>query len=112
MQLGDFFQQSRMEEKAMRTYQELIQLQPQSGWAAEGQFRVALLLKREKRWAEAIEEVEKVIRNYPKSHLFADAHIEAGDLYLLIKDYPKAVERYAWVLQNSSQPLLWRRASL
>jgi outer membrane protein assembly factor BamD (BamD/ComL family) len=66
MQLGDYYQQERMREKAVRTYRELVSLYPQSEWAEEAQFRVALLLKQERRWAEAIEEMEKVIRLYPQ----------------------------------------------
>jgi TolA-binding protein len=112
IQLGDFYQQSRMTEKAVNTYRELIQLHPNSEGAEEAQFRIALLLKQEKRWAESIEELEKFIRLYPKSHLFIDAHVEVGDLCLLLKEYSKAIERYEWVIQNHPQHLMVKRAYL
>jgi TolA-binding protein len=112
IQQGDFYQQFRMTEKAVDTYRELIQLHPNSEGAEEAQFRIALLLKQEKRWAEVIEELEKFIKLYPKSHLFVDAHVEVGDLYLLLKEYSKAIERYEWVIQNHPQHLMVKRAYL
>ena len=102
MQLGDYYQQSRMGEKAVKTYREVIHLYPNSEWAEEAQFRIALLFKLERRWTDAIEEMEKFIKHYPKSHLSVEAHVEMGELYLLLKDYSKALERYEWVIQESS----------
>jgi TolA-binding protein len=87
----------------VKTFQELVRLYPQSEWAEEAQFRIALFFKTEKKWTEAIEEMEKFIRHYPKSHLLVETYIEVGDLYLLIKNYPKALERYEWVMKNHPQ---------
>jgi TolA-binding protein len=47
--------------------------------------------------------MDKVIRHYPKGHLFIEAHVELGGLHLLLKDYSKALERYEWVLKNYPQ---------
>jgi TolA-binding protein len=44
--------------------------------------------------------MDKVIHHFPKGHLFVEAHVELGGLYLLLKDYPKAIERYEWVMKN------------
>jgi TolA-binding protein len=112
MQLGDYYQQERMREKAARTYSELVSLYPHSEWAEEAQFRTALLFKQERRWAEAIEEMDKVIRHYPKGHLFIEAHVELGGLYLLLRDYPKALEQYEWVIRNYPQHPLAKRVYL
>jgi TolA-binding protein len=57
----------------------------------------------DRRWNEAIEELDKVIRQYPKGHLFVEAYVELGDLYLLLKDYPRALERYEWLIKNHPQ---------
>jgi TolA-binding protein len=103
MQLGNYYQQSRSGEKALRTFRELVRLYPQSEWAEEAQYRTALFFKTEKKWTEAIEEMEKLIRQYPKSHLLVDGYIETGDIYLVIKNYPKALERYDWVIKNHPQ---------
>jgi TolA-binding protein len=112
MQLGNHYQQSRMAEKAMKTYQGLIHLYPNSEWAEEAQFRLALLFKLERRWTEAIEEMEKFIRHHPKSHLFVEAHVELGDLYLLLKDYVKALERYERMIQSHPQHPLMKKVYL
>jgi TolA-binding protein len=112
IQLGEYYQQSRMKEKAVKTYRELIQLYPNSEGAEEAQFRIALLFKQEKRWTEAIEEMEKFIKSHSKSHLFVEAYVEVGDLYLLLRDYPKALERFEWVIQNHPQHLMAKRAYL
>jgi TolA-binding protein len=101
-----------MREKAVKTYRELIQLYPNTEGAEEAQFRIALLLKQEKKWGEAIDEMEKFIKNYPKSHLLVEAHVEVGDLYLVLKDYSKALERYEWVIQNYPQDLMVKKAYL
>jgi TolA-binding protein len=112
MQLGDYYQKERMKEKAVKTYRELIRLYPNSEWAEEAQFHIALLFIQDKRWAEAIEEMDKVTRYSPKGRLFVEAHVESGGLYLLLKDYPKALERYEWVIKNHSQHPLAKQAYL
>jgi TolA-binding protein len=112
MQLGDYYQQERMQEKAVKTYRELISLYPNSEWAEEAQFRIALLFTQERRWTEAIEEMDKVIRHYPKGRLFVEAHVELGGLYLLLKDYPRALERYEWVIKNHPQHPLAKKVYL
>jgi TolA-binding protein len=89
-----------MSEKAVKAYRDLIYLYPNSELAEEALFRMALLHKTERKWMEAAEEMEKFIKSYPKSHLFVEAHMEVGDLYLFLKDYARALERYGWVLQN------------
>jgi TolA-binding protein len=101
-----------MKEKAVKTYRELISLYPHSEWAEEAQFRIAILFMQDRRWAEAIEEMDKVIRHSPKGHLFVEAHVELGGLYLLLKDYPKALERYEWVIKNHPRHPLAKRAYL
>jgi TolA-binding protein len=112
MQLGDYYQQARMKEKAVKTYRELITLSPSSEWAEDAQFRIAFLFMQERRWAEAIEEMDKVIRHFPKGHLFIEAHVELGNLYLLLQDSSKAIERYEWVIKNHPQHPLAKRAYL
>ncbi len=112
MQLGDYYQQERMKEKAVKTYRELITLFPNSEWAEDAQFRIAFLFMQDRRWAEAIEEMDKVVRHFPKGHLFIEAHVELGGLYLLLQDYPKALERYEWVIKNHPQHPLAKRAYL
>jgi TolA-binding protein len=112
MQLGNYYQQSRMGEKAVKTFRELIRLYPNSEWAEEAQFRIALFFKMEKKWIEAIEEMEKFIRHHPKSHLLVEAHIEVGDIYLLLKNYTKALDRYEWVMKNHPQHSLVKKAYL
>jgi TolA-binding protein len=112
MQLGDVYQQSRMGEKAVRTYRELILLYPNSELAEGAQFRLALLFKQERKWTEAIEELEKFIRNHPKSHLFVEANVEMGDIYLFLKDYAKALERYERVMQSHPQQPLVKKVYL
>jgi len=112
MQLGEYYQQEGMKEKAVKAYRELISLFPNSEWAEDAQFRIAFLFMRDRRWAEAIEEMDKVIRHFPKGHLFIEAHVELGGLYLLLKDYPKALERYEWVIKHHPQHPLAKRAYL
>jgi TolA-binding protein len=112
IQLGDTYQQSRMREKAVKTYRELIQLYPNTEGAEEAQFRIALLLKQEKKWTEAIDEMEKFVKNHPKSRLIVEAQMEVGDLYVVLKDYSKALERYEWVIQNHPQDLMVKKAYL
>ncbi len=56
--------------------------------------------------------MDKVIGHSPKGRLFVEAHIEQGSLYLLLKDYPKAIERYEWVIKNHPQHPLAKRAHL
>lgn len=103
MQLGEYYRQSQMPERALRAFQDMVRLYPQSEWTEEGQFRVALILKSEKRWAEASEEMEKFIKAHPKSHLLTEATLTAGELHLLLKAYPKALERFEWVLKHHPQ---------
>jgi TolA-binding protein len=112
MQLGDYYQQERMREKAVKTYRELITLFPNSEWAEDAQFRIASLFMQDRKWAEAVEEMDKVVRHFPKGHLFIEAHVELGGLYLLLQDYPKALERYEWVIKNHPQHPLAKRAYL
>jgi len=112
MQLGDHYQQHGMREKAARKYQELVQLYPNSEWAEEAHFRTSLLLKRERKWAEAAEEMEKFLHHYSKSHLLVEAQVELGDLYFVLKDYPKALERYEWVVKHHPQHRLVRKVYL
>jgi TolA-binding protein len=101
-----------MREKAVKTYRELIHLYPNTEGAEEAQFRIALLLKQEKKWAEAIDEMEKFIKNHPQSHLLVEAQMEVGELYLALKDYSKALERYERVIQNHPQDLMVKKAYL
>ncbi|RPJ09879.1 MAG: outer membrane protein assembly factor BamD, partial [Deltaproteobacteria bacterium] len=65
-----------------------------------------------RRWTEAIEEMEKYLKHYPKSHFLVEGQVETGDLYLLLKNYSKALERYEWVIQNHPQHPLVKRAYL
>jgi TolA-binding protein len=66
----------------------------------------------DRRWNEAAEEMEKVIRQNPKGHLLVEASVELGDLHLLLKDYPKAIERYEWVIKNYPQHPFAKRVFL
>ena len=61
---------------------------------------------------EAIEEMEKLVKHYPKGHLLVEAHMEVGDIYLLIKNYPKALEQYEWVITGHPQHVLAKKAYL
>jgi TolA-binding protein len=112
LQLGNYYQQARMTEKAAKAYRELIRLYPQSEWAEEARFRIALILKKETKWVEMIEEMEKFIRQHPQSHLLVEAYVEVGEVYLLLKDYTKAVERYEWVVKNYPHHSFAKRAYL
>jgi tol-pal system protein YbgF len=112
IQLGDFYQENRMNEKAEKTYRELIDLHPKGEGAGEAQFRIALLFKQERKWVESVEEMEKFIRQYPKSHLHVEAHVEAGELYLSLKDFAKALEKFDWVIRYHPQHLMVKRAYL
>ena len=96
----------------MKTYQELIRLYPKSDLTEEAQFRIAFLYIQGRRWAEAIEEMDKVIRQFPQGHHVVEARVELGSLYLLLKDYAKALEQYEWVIKNHSQHPLAERAYL
>jgi TolA-binding protein len=59
-----------------------------------------------------IEEMEKFIKQYPKSPLMMEALVELGDLYLLLKDYPKALERFERAIQDFPQHPLMKRVYL
>jgi TolA-binding protein len=56
--------------------------------------------------------MEKFTKHYPKSHLLAEAYGELGDLYLTVKDFSKALERYERVVRNYSQHPLVKKAYL
>jgi TolA-binding protein len=56
--------------------------------------------------------MEKFIRQHPKSHLFVEANVELGDLYLFLKDYGKALERYERVIQGHPQHPLVKKVYL
>jgi TolA-binding protein len=101
-----------MGEKAVKTFRELIRLYPNSEWAEEAQFQIALFFKKEKRWMGAIQEMEKLFKHYPKGHFLVEAHMEVGDIYLLIKNYPKALEGYEWVIKNHPEHALAKKAYL
>jgi TolA-binding protein len=103
MQLGDTYQQERLKENAVKTYQELISLYPNNELAEEARFRIALLHAKDGKWAEAIEEMNQIIHLSPKSHLAVEARVELGGLYLLLKNYPKSLEQYEWVIRNHPQ---------
>jgi TolA-binding protein len=103
MQLGDTYQQERMKESAVKTYQELISLYPNNELAEEARFRIALLHARDGKWTEAIEEMNQVIHHSPKNHLAVEARVELGGIYLLLKNYPKALEQYEWVIKHHPQ---------
>ncbi len=112
MQLGDTYQQERMKENAIKTYQELISLYPNDELAGEARFRIALLYMKDGKWAEAIEEMNQVIHHSPRGHLVVEARVELGGLYLLLKNYPKALEQYEWVTKNHPQHASAKRAYL
>jgi TolA-binding protein len=101
-----------MKEKALKTYRELNQQYPNSEWSAEAGLRTALLLRQEKRWNEATEELERFIKGYPKSHLFVEASLELGELYLLQKEYGKAAERFEKLVEAFPKHPLIPRAYL
>jgi TolA-binding protein len=56
--------------------------------------------------------MEKFIRRYPKSHLRGEAHAELGDLYFHLRNYPKALEQYEWVMKNQPQYRLIKKVYL
>ena len=112
IQLGEYYEQHRMRDKAIRAYRELIQLGSHREGVDEAQYRVALLFKQERRWNEAMEEMEKFLKQNPQSRLFVEGQVEMGDLCLLLKDYPRALERYEWVIQNHPNHPLVKRAYL
>jgi TolA-binding protein len=112
MQLGEYYQQQGLKEKATRTYRQLVQLYPQTEWAEEAQFRLATLILQEKKWIEAVEELEKLLRDYPKGRLQAEAHVELADLYLLLKEPARALDHYEWVIRNQPSHRLARHAYL
>jgi TolA-binding protein len=112
LQLGEYYQQHRLRDKAIRAYRELIQLGPQREGADEAQYRIALLFKQERRWTEAVVEMEKFLKQNPKSRLFVEGQVELGDLYFVLKDYSKALERYEWTIQNYPHHPLVKRAYL
>jgi TolA-binding protein len=112
MQLAEYYQQRGMKDKAIKAYRDLVQLGPHREGSDEAQFRVALLYKQERRWTETIEEMGTFLKQYPKSHFFVEGQVEMGDLYLFLKEYSKAAERYEWVIQNQPQHPLAKRAYL
>jgi TolA-binding protein len=100
MQLGDHYQEQRQREKAIRTYRELVHLFPNTEGVEEAQFRVITMVKHEGKWAEAAEEMERFIRDYPKSPLLVDARVELGELYLRLRNPAKALDHYEWVVKS------------
>lgn len=112
MQLGDHYQQQQLREKAIRTYRELGHLYPNPEGVEEAQFRVTALLKQDGKWAEAMEEMERFIRDYPKSRLLVEARVELGELHLLLKNPAKALEHWEWVIKNHPSHRLARQAYL
>jgi TolA-binding protein len=56
--------------------------------------------------------MERLIKNHPKSHLLSEAYLEAGELHLLLKAYPKALERFDWVVRNHPKVVLAKRGYL
>ena len=79
MQLGDYYQQQRMGEKAIKTYRDLIHLYPGSEWAEEAKFQIGLLHKEEIRGrAKPYRGDGEVHQGSPKSHLFADVPDRVG----------------------------------
>jgi tetratricopeptide (TPR) repeat protein len=101
-----------MKEKAVKTYQELISLYPNNDLAVEARFRLALLYVKDGRWTEAAEEMNQVIRQSTRGYLVVEARIELGELYLHLKNYPKAIEHYEWVTKNHPQHPSVKRAYL
>jgi len=56
--------------------------------------------------------MEKFLKQNPKSRLFVEGQVELGDLYFVLKDYSKALERYEWTIQNYPHHPLVKRAYL
>jgi TolA-binding protein len=56
--------------------------------------------------------LEKFIKRHPKSYLSMEALSEMGDLYLQLKDYPKALEWFDKVIQTYPQHPLTKKIYL
>ena len=112
MDLGDHYQQQGMQQKTLRTYLSLLERYPRSEWAEEVRFRLALLFKGEKRWKEALTELERFSKDYPKSPLLGEVLVEAGEVCFVLKQYEKGIGYLNKALEAHAAPLVAKRAYL
>jgi len=103
------------EEKALEQYERLIEKYPNGNKIDEAHFKIystnlAIFDKTKdiKRLGKAMEEIEFIIANYPKSKYAPLAQVRLGDIYKLdLKDNERALQEYGKVAANYPEAEVW-----
>ncbi len=88
-------------EEAIKTFQALIAIHPQSLQAPMALFRIGQIYQEQLRLpARAIEAFRKFIENYPQEANAKEAQLRLGQLYALQGDLSQAIKEFQLVLDN------------
>ncbi|RKU25970.1 hypothetical protein C6497_14380 [Candidatus Poribacteria bacterium] len=93
-------------EKAIETYQELLEKHPNDKLAAEAQWRIAHIRHTTlHQFSQAISEYEKVAKKYPTSNFAAEGLFHIGNLHKEAKRFEQALTVYSSIVDE--YPNFW-----
>ncbi|HET6568665.1 MAG TPA: tetratricopeptide repeat protein [Rhodothermales bacterium] len=87
-------------DRAIATFQQLLQQYPQSQWAEEAQYKIGSLYFQTQQYDQAIAEYQKLIDTWPRDPLAARAQYSIGDALYNAGRLDEAVTAYRAVLDD------------
>ncbi|MDP3981138.1 MAG: tetratricopeptide repeat protein, partial [Chlamydiota bacterium] len=97
-------------ERAMDSFETLIESHPKSYLVPYSRLKIGTLLMKNQKWNEAISNYDEIIRSFPNTEFSDASHVQAGLCLLEINDYSKAIEQFKIILQKSKNGSYKRRA--
>ncbi|MBN1349494.1 tetratricopeptide repeat protein [candidate division KSB1 bacterium] len=87
--------------KALELYDQLILVYPQTGAAFEGMVQRGMILTDYKKWQQAIEAFEAIIKNHPNHKICDDLAFRIADIWQIqLQDSLKAAEAYQHLIRT------------
>ena len=108
--IGDCYYQARDFTNAHKYYAQVVAKgKPGSDYA---EYQIAFIYGLGKNYRAKINELEKMIANFPTSDYTANAYYEIGRSYIIIEQYDKAISTYTTLIKKFPNSELTRKAAL
>jgi TolA-binding protein len=108
--IGDCLFQARDFMNAHKYYSQVVAKgRPESDYA---EYQLAFIYGLQKNYRVKINELEKLIANFPSSEYCDNAYYEIGRSYIILEQYDKAIETYKTLMQKYPTGELSRKAAL
>lgn len=91
---ADYFVRKKNYDRALQTYQKIVDEYEQSAWLDDALFGVANVLFITKKYEKALHAIDVFVEKYPKGALAADAYFKAGTIHFSAGEHLDAARFY------------------